>query len=267
MQVNRNVVQALMSLRQIDVRTLAGLAHVTVAAMSAWVYDGKDEAVPFDQQIEVLSYLGVRGDGPRSDVVHYWHAHENLFSRAKTTYWAVSTLLQAFGPAEVVYISRESDPALTFSAKAHFGLKFKDFLAILAVTSHPLRSISFSPDIHEDLAWAPEAIGVLLPADEFDRLEPGAMQVKGMTQYLTYTAELSHWERLREEAQRRGMRAGDVASLLLGNAAPASARIEQAPVAAVEPEVKSAQPSPAARAATQPTDADLFAVPVKLATA
>jgi len=229
MHVNHNVVLALMALRRINLHSLAALAHVTVDSLSAWVNDGSDDAVSFEQQLEVLSFLGIRGEAPRVDVVHYWFVHEPLFSRARSNYWALQVVLKAFGSAQAVYISRDSDKAVSFTAKAHFGLKFETFMVILEVTAHPLRSFSFDPSLFDGLAWAPENLGVLLPADEYDKLQPGAMKVKSLSTYLTYSAEMSQWDLLREKALSQGIRAEQFATLLLNQAAPHSVRLEAAP--------------------------------------
>jgi hypothetical protein len=273
--VNNQVVHALMHLRCVDLATLAGLAHVTAGALQSWIYQGDDEAVGFDQQLEVLSFLGVRSESPRSDVVHYWSVHENFFSRASSSYWALQVVLKAFGDAEAAFIARDTDPALSFSAQAHFGLRFNGFMAILSVTAHPLRSVSFDPEWMEGLTWASDTLGVLIPADEYARLEPGAMQVKGMAQYLTYSAEMTQWERLREQAHAQGIRAEQVADLLLGGAASVNARISvaqpapvvkaAAEVAPAEPPVKPVLDAGAAAAPPEPaaTPGDLFTTPVR----
>ena len=241
MHVNTSVVKALMYLRGVGEPTLAGLVHVTLSDLQSWLYDlGEDseERVSFETQIEILRLLGVSADSPRPDVVHYWRIHEPLFSRSATTYWALTVMLKAFGKAQCVFIAREADPSLNFKAQSHFGLRFDNFMAILEVTAHPLRSISFDPDTMPDLSWVPETLGVLLPENEFDRLEPGSMKVKGLTQYLTYTTEMAQWERLREAAQEHGIRAEQVASLLLGTNGPVRLAKDQA--AAARPETQGA---------------------------
>lgn len=215
--VNTAVVRALMHLQGIDEASLAKLVHVTRANMSAWLHDlGEDseERVPFDSQLEALRILGINGAAPRSDVVHYWRVHESLFSRPSTSYWALAIALKAFGKAQAVFVTRESDPALTFQSKAHFALRFAGFNAILEVTAHPLRSISFDPGNMVDISWVPETIGVLLPVEEYEALEPGAMRVRNLQQYLTYSAEVRQWERLRDTALEQGIRASEVATLL-----------------------------------------------------
>lgn len=273
MEVNSQVVNALMSLRGIELQTLSSLAHVTLESLNKWLYSGQDDAIAFEQQLEILNFLGVRGEVPRPDVVHYWHVHEPLFSRAATNYWALSTVLKAFGPAQVAYITRDADPALSFQARAHFGLRFENFMAILSVTAHPLRSLSFNPDKMEDLTWLPEAIGVLLPAQEYEALQPGAMKVAGMTQYLTYSEELTHWERLREQAHSQGIRAEQVAQLLLGNVVPTSSRIEASKNASLQTTSDEAASAAAGANVTSvdvaqtkpPADEVLFSIPVKRA--
>lgn len=222
MHVNTSVVKALMYLRGLGEPTVANLVNSTLEDFQAWLYDiGEDSEnrVPFDAQLEVLRLLGIHGEGPRPDVVHYWRIHEPLFSQAVRSYWALNIVLKAFGKAQAVYIAREADPAFTLQAKAHFGLRFEGFMAILEVTAHPLRSISFDPETMPDLSWVPDTFGVLLPEAEFLKLQPGQMKVKGFTQYLTYTTEMAQWERLREAALENGIRAEQVASLLLGSSA------------------------------------------------
>jgi len=228
MQINHTVVQALTQLRALDLGTLAKLAHVTGENMSRWVLAGDEDAMAFDQQIEVLSYLGIRGEAPRPDVVHFWSLHEPLFGRAASTYEALHVVLQAFGPAEVTHLSREAEEAFTLSAKVYFGLKFEGFLAILKITSSPFRSISFDPDKMNQLTWAEGAQGVSLPRLEFDRLEPGSMQVRGLGQHLAQAAEASAWAQLRLTAQSRGMRADQVAHLLTEGAADPRVRLTRA---------------------------------------
>lgn len=265
MEVNSQVVNALMALRGIELKTLSSLAHVTLESLNKWLYGGQDDAIAFEQQLEILNFLGVRGEVPRPDVVHYWHIHEPLFSRAATTYWALNVVLKAFGSAQVAYITRDSDPALTFKAGAHFGLRFENFMAILSVTAHPLRTLSFNPEKMEDLEWVPEAIGVLLPVNEYEALQPGAMKVKGMTQYLTYSEEVTRWEKLREQAHSQGIRAEQVAQLLLGNVAPAASRIEAAASAATAAAPSAKEPAAETVTDKAPPVEVLFATPVKRA--
>jgi hypothetical protein len=236
MQVNTAIVSALMALRGVDSSTLASLAHVTRKDLSAWLSrtaSEDDESIPFETQLEVLRLLGIHGETPRSDIVHYWRVRESLFSSVSSAYAALSLVLRAFGSAQVAYIAQETDPVFSFSAKAHFGLRFPTFMAILEVTAHPLRSISLNPETMPELTWMPDTMGILLPTEDYARLEPGAMKVRGLTQYLTYTEERAHWERLRDVAIEKGVRAEQVANLLMGSGLPAlaaSSPVAQAPV-------------------------------------
>lgn len=235
MQVNTSIVRALMYLRNIGEGELANIAQVRLSDMRAWLYElGEDSEnrVEFDTQLEILRILGIVGDGPRPDVVHYWRVYEPLFSRASDSYWALSVMLKAFGKAQVAYLAREADPALTFRAQAHFGLRFPRFTAILDITAHPLRNISFDPAVMPDLSWVPDTQGVLLEAAEYDALEPGAMKVKNMQQYLTYTAEVAQWERLRDAAMQQGLRVDQIATMLLG-----------APLSELKPALPPAEPA------------------------
>lgn len=224
MHVNTSVVKALMYLRNISEVELSNLTHTPVSDLQDWLYERLDEdssRVSFEVQMEILKLLGIEGDRPRSDVVHYWRTHEPLFSRPQQAYWALNIMLKAFGHAQAVFISRESDPFWTWKAQAHFGLKFEGFMAVLEVTAHPLKTMSFDPDNMADLSWVPESFGVFLSDGDYARLEPGALKVKGLNQYLTYTCEMSQWERLREAAIEQGIRAEQVAKLMLGADGPA----------------------------------------------
>jgi hypothetical protein len=264
MFVNPSVVKALMQLKGLSPYTVAKLVHIPFRDFTAWLDDTRpvgDDEFSVSAQLEVLSLLGVRDSAPRNDVVHYWQVHEPFFSRAERSYEALQVTLKAFGPAQAVYIAREQDPVLSFSAKAHFGLRFAEFLAILEVTAHPLKTISFDPAVMQDLSWAPGTLGVLVSEDEYVKLEPGSMKVRGLTQYLTYSTEVSQWDRLRESAIEHGISAEKVASLLLGPnsttqklATDVAARPAVSPLTPVEPPTPPAEKSPAYQ--------DLFHKPV-----
>ena len=242
MQVNTSVVKALMCLRQVSDEQLAALAHVTRQDLHAWLYDigeSSEERVAFDTQLEILRTLGIAGEGPRADIVHYWRLHQPLFSRTDEVYWPLAVMVKAFGKAQAAYLARETDPAFTLKARSCFGLRFDGFVAILDVTAHPLRTISLDPADMPDLSWVPDTFGVILPDSEYDCLEPGAMRVRSLQQCLSYTAEAAQWDRLRDAALERGMRADEVAQ------AAQAAQV----VAASTPELED--------------DLDLFATPVK----
>jgi hypothetical protein len=270
--VNTHVVKALMYLSGITESALAALVHVKHSDLQAWLYeqgDDSEERVPIEAQMEVLGLLGVRGEGPRNDRVHFWRVHEPFFSRPQNSYWALQVLLKAFGEAQAVFIGRESDPYLTTTAKAHFALKFEGFTAMLEVTTHPLRNVSFGPEILTGLTWVPETMGALLPDDEYDQLEPGAMKVKGMSQYLTYTTEVRQWDRLRDKALEFGIRPDMVANLLLA----AHPNIGKLSVVPEEPAMEQRKAAPTVAPKVQTLDAArstqddvrLFTSPVKAA--
>lgn len=249
-----------MELRGLATSTVAKLVHTPHGDFLAWLNDApgaSEDAVTIDAQLEVLSLLGVRQSAPRNDVVHYWQVYEPLFSRAVTTYAALQVALKAFGPAQAVYIAREQDPALSFAAKAHFGLRFAEFMAILEVTAHPLKTISFDPANMPDLSWAPGTMGVLVPDAEYLKLEPGSMKVRGLTQYLTYSSEVSQWDRLRESALEHGISAEKVASLLLGPSSSMPKLPTDAVIRPVPAPIEVPPPPPRA-----PAYDDLFSKPV-----
>lgn len=273
MHVNTSVVKALMYLRSVSESEMANITHTPLVDLQDWLYDqGEDSEsrVPFETQLEILRLLGIVGEAPRQDIVHYWRIHEPLFSKADANYWALSVMLKAFGKAQTVFISREADPLWSWNAKAHFGLRFEGFMAILEVSAHPLRSISFDPENMPDLSWVPDTFGVLLPDQEFDRLEPGAMKVRGMTQYLSYTTEMAQWERLREAALEKGLRAEQVAAMMLGNDGPArltSSENEPAPATntLMQEKVADIAELRAAETSRSGDDIHLFITPVKSA--
>jgi hypothetical protein len=219
MHINTSIVKALMALKRVPSESLCNFAHVTQSDMQAWLYDeGEDseDRVPFDTQLEILKLLGINGEIPRNDIVHYWRLHESLFSAPMDTYWPLQILLKAFGKANAVFLASEADPLWSFKSKTHFGLQFSNFLAILEVTTHPLRTITFNPDVLPEMSWMPDSMGVLLPPLEYSQLEPGAFKVKSLQKFLNYTVELAQWDKLREVALEQGLRAEQVASLLVG---------------------------------------------------
>ena len=262
MNVNISVVNALMQLTGIPMTTLAAVCHVSNRDMKAWLTEESDNEsvkIDFAAQLEILKYLGVNGNHPRSDVVHYWRIHEGLFSRPSESYWPLQVLLRTFGKAQASFITREADPAFSFTAKNHFGLRFDNFLAIVEVTAHPLRNISFDPRLISELTWVPDMMGVLLPEHELASLEPGSLKVRTLTQYLTYTAELVSWDKLRDAAMERGLRAAQVETLMLGSSAnsgvaPATPELavqkdvlsDSVPYSFEEEETDFEQPEPAA---------------------
>ncbi|MDO8416320.1 MAG: hypothetical protein Q7S87_08935 [Agitococcus sp.] len=264
MHINTSIVKSLMALKGVSEESVCNIAHVTQADMQAWLYDeGKDseDRVPFETQLEILKLLGINGEIPRNDIVHYWKLHEPLFSKPMDTYWPLQIMFKAFGKAQAVFLASDTDPVICFKSKVHFGLKFNDFLAILEVTANPLKAISFNPDILSEMSWMPDTMGVLLSADEYAGLEPGAFKVKNLQKYLSYNVEIAQWDKLREAAIEQGLRAEQVAAMLIGTTLlnakdriPAEIASKSSPVSAVS--VATATEEPA-------DDQALFATPVK----
>lgn len=216
MNVNSSVVAALMALKNLDIETMARLVHVRAADLEAWLDNSSatDERISFEAQMDILRILGIRDEQPNPDVVHYWTVTEPLFGSAQGVYAAVTSLLQAFGGARVSYLAREADPAISRSTTSLFCLKFARFLAILEVQGHPLRNIRFDPEQLNGLEWNSEVQGIILDDEKYDAMEPGAMAVAELEQYLSSPAESSLWEQLRIMATSRGVLPAQIMAVL-----------------------------------------------------
>lgn len=249
MQVNSTIVLALVQLRELDLSVLARIAHVPQQAMLRWVREADETALTFEQQVEVLNYLGIRGEAPRPDVVHFWRVHEGFFSRAAQVYAPLNVVLSAFGPAEVIHLAREQDAPLALRSESYFALKFANFSATLCVSTHPLRSVSLDPSHTPGLSWADDARELVIPVEEYDAFEPGALRVPVLEQRLQMCAEQAAWDQLRITAMTRGLRADSVAAVLLCAPEASGARNADQP-SPLQPEVLQVQQSgpPPARA-------------------
>lgn len=218
MYINTQVVRALMALRRIDEPTLANIANVSAPVLSQWLYaetDESEELIAFDTQLEILRVLGINGETPRNDIVHYWYVHEELFSSSVKNYWALALLADAFGKADAVYFAKEADPAISVRSKAHFGLQFPSFKAVLEVTSHPLRNIGFDPARIANIQWAPGNFGVLVAQSDFRKLAPGLMTPGLFDSQLNVGREMLAWERLNLLARDQNIGADQIEMLLL----------------------------------------------------
>ena len=221
MHINPVVVKALMILKGLSGLELANIANIPEDDFNIWIdgLDESDDLIEFEKQLEILKYLGISGQGPKSEVVHHWKLHESLFSNPKVTYMPLLIVLRTFGGAQAVFLAPESDPYFSMNSKAVFGLKFEDFSAILEVTSHPFRPISFDPEMDfltEHLSWVPDSLGVLLSEEEFKQLRPAKLKPQHLNQYLTYTSEMSNWDKLKARAIEKGIKAEDIVNLLIG---------------------------------------------------
>lgn len=199
--INTVIVKALMSLRGMTPETMASVLQVRVSDLLRWLEKDDETALPVHRQMEVLDMLGVRGHSLRPDVVHYWTVHEPVFGRARKIYAALDVLAEAFGAAEVVYLSQESDPAFSLSAKAHFGLKFPNFYAILEVQGSPFFNIKFSPSVSPKLSWMEGSIGLLMENRAYRALEPGAVQPEDLSGQVESVQDQIKWEQLSELAK------------------------------------------------------------------
>lgn len=218
--INTAVVKALMYLRSLSITDLANLATVTVDEFESWLddqHEGSEDAIPFEIQLDILKMLGIKDEYPRADIVHYWRITEPFFGSRSSIYWALDVVLKAFGKAQVAFVARDEDPAFTFKSKSHFALKFPAFMAILEIQTHPLRSLRFDPSKFDDLDWVQDSNGILVSSSNYERLQPGAMRVQGLHQYLTYSTEMKQWDMLRDAAFEKGLKAEQVANLLIGN--------------------------------------------------
>ncbi len=218
MYINTEVVRALMALRRIDDATLANIANVATPLLSKWLYDpadGSEELIAFDTQLEILRVLGINGETPRNDIVHYWYIHEPLMSRSSQNYWALAVIADAFGKADAVYFARDTDPLATTHSKAHFGLQFQSFKAVLEVTSHPWRNVGFDPTHIKNVQWAPGNFGVLVDEDQFVKLAPGMITPTTFESQLNVGREVLAWERLNLIAKDNNIGALQIEQLLL----------------------------------------------------
>lgn len=241
MFINTTVVQALMTLRGINETTLANIAFVAPRRLREWLAgegDGADEQIAFERQLEMLRTLGIQNESPRGDVVHHWHVREPLFGSTRRVYWALQAIVEAFGGAHVVFLSKEADPALTFRNEARFVLKFETFRALLHIEGHPMRSLRFHPDAIPGLQWMPGSYGVLLETPEYEALAPGLVEPKVLEGHLHAGADAFHWERLTHLAREANVSAEQLLAWVANVQTPQLLAQSGAP--AVEPPVSAA---------------------------
>ena len=217
--INSTIVLALVQLRGLNLATLAQIAHIPQADLAKWVQGADDEAVSFEQKIEVLNFLGIRGEAPRGDVVHYWHIQEGLFTSSQKAYAPLRVVIEAFGPAQAVHLHRQEEPIFSLDSTTYFGLKFDGFHAMLRIDTGLLKEVSFVPGEFPGVTWSP-AQSLAIANNDYDRFEPGAFKVKTFEHRLLLSAEQAAWDQLRANAITQGLRAEQVAAVLLGAPAP-----------------------------------------------
>ena len=209
MQINPAVVNALMTLRSLSPQALSNISTVTLAEFQLWLADtsNSDNAIDFETQLDILKMLGISGETPRGDIVHYWTLYEPFLSPS-STYIPLDIVLKAFGPAQITYIASHEDPTFSSTNRAHFALRFNSFLAVLEVNGHPLRRLRFNPANFPELTWVGETTGVLLSPENWQKLQPGALRVTGLTQYLSYSAQLDQWQTRQKTLLQHGVLPG-----------------------------------------------------------
>lgn len=215
--IETSVVYALMTLRQIDAPTLANLVHVKLNSLIEWL-KGNHDAIPHDYQMEILNILGIKGEGPRGDIVHYWTIQESFWSSFGSTYDALDTVMNVFGNAQVVHIAAESDPLFTSESRSLFGLRFEGFMAILDIKGHPWRGLRFDPE-RLKMQWISERPVVGIPLDVYNAMEPGAFGVTQLQRHMLYNEEVTSWERICAMALDSGMRASEAEAKIFTPAA------------------------------------------------
>lgn len=209
MQIDTDVVKALMQLRCVSVENLANLVHVRLNDLTSWL-DGESDKIQYSTQIEILHLLGVRDDTLRGDLVHYWTVQESFFSSIESAYGALDVILEVFGPAKLVHISAHTDKAFTTDSRTVFGLRFPTFMALLDVRGHPWRAIRFEPKKLSNLTWVSENPVVGIDPKVFNAIEPGAFKVQELQQHMLYSEEAVSWEQICNAALERGIRAKEV---------------------------------------------------------
>lgn len=219
MFVNTKIVNALLTLRCIPRTQLCAVTGISIDALSAWLDETSEESddrLPFDRQLEVLKVLGVVGDNPRRDVVHYWKINEPVFGSADSAYDPLRLILSCFGRAEVVHLAPERDTFYKIYARTFFGLTFAKFRAILEVNSAPFKTLTFNPDSLPNLSWAATGSALVVTQDKFKQLTaPGDATPALFDNERVAALEHYQWQKLISLTQEKGVNATDVVKLVI----------------------------------------------------
>lgn len=194
--INTVVVQALMNMRGLSSKDLAIVLQAREADVRAWVAGAEDAPLTQRRQLEVLALLGVGGDALRGDIVHHWRVREPFFGSPAKVYADLHILTEAFGKAEVVFLARKDDPMFSFTARAFFGLKFPTFYAVLEIEGSSLLNHKFSPAVSSGLRWMEGTTGLLMDADKYKLIEPGAIHPEDMDEQVNQVTLALQWEKL-----------------------------------------------------------------------
>jgi hypothetical protein len=217
LQVNTLVIEALMRLRGFSRKDLALISGVRLENLNAWLRanDGTDHYVSRSNQGKIMQALGISGEGLRGDCVHHWKIREERFAR--NTYRDIQIMLHAFGDALAVSFQRTSEPALGFSTRQIFGLRFAGATVTLEITAPYLKSITFDPEKLEGLGWAFDKV-VCLGSVEIDRLLDGDVSPAEFDDFATGKQDAEKWERLHLIAREYGISPDEVEDFMLARA-------------------------------------------------
>lgn len=217
-QINTKVVESLMQLRGFTRKSLAQIAGVRLENLNAWMdaNDGSNMYVSPQNQTEILHALGITGEGLRTDCVHHWRIEERYFSNE--AYQNLQIMFHAFGQAYAVVFQRNHEPALSFSKRQVFGVRFADACVVLEVTAPYLKSIYFDPENFEGLEWAFEDYVALLDNSEIERLVGADMTPAEFDDFATGKVESEKWSKLHLIAREYNISPDDVEDWMITKA-------------------------------------------------
>lgn len=203
MYVNTEVVTALMALKGVSAADLTRVTGIPGSKVKLWLAGYvEDDVLPQSLQLALLAALGVHDGALRSDMVHNWDIREPLLGRADSAWAPLETVVAAFGgKAEAAYVTSEEDPFFSLNPVTVYLLRFPSFLATLRVHASLLRPCRFEPDKVDGLSWAQDNVGVLLDANEYEKVAAGEIGAKPLHRLLSMTAGPSRWDALIRAAQ------------------------------------------------------------------
>lgn len=211
--VNTAVVKALMTVRGLNLKSLAKLAGVREDNLRVWLSgaESADLCMARKNQIQVLRALGIDEDTPRSDTVHAWVLDESSAQRREEGMEALQTVVQAYGEATVVHFGADEDKAFSFTESSAFGLRFADFCAVLTVKPGFFRDVRFYPEAIPGMAWAEGNAVCLLPDFRFEQLSRSDVTPAEFDDFAAGQVELEKWGNLHLLAREYHIRPEEIA--------------------------------------------------------